>query len=298
MKDFNYKERNFKARKELKKRRQKMIKLYKSGKTYKEISEILGCSSTAPYHAMKERGIKAKPSWRNNRKYSVNESFFDNIDTEEKAYWLGFISADGSIYNGKVSIALADKDYKHLEKFRKSLNSNHPIRYRSYNIKGYILNSCRIEISSVKMIKSLSKLGVTSNKVKTIKPICGLDENLMRHYFRGLVDGDGTIYPHRCSRSWIIGLAGNKYILNGFRKFINSKIKFNGKVKKQESCFDIRYNGILLPKCVAFLLYENSKIYLSRKKRLAGKLLKLKHSRTNLPHLKGIFENKLPLEVA
>ena len=38
------------------------------------------------------------------RKYNVNHDFFESINTEERAYWLGFISADGCIserYNYK-----------------------------------------------------------------------------------------------------------------------------------------------------------------------------------------------------
>jgi DNA-binding transcriptional regulator WhiA len=48
-----------------------------------------------------------------------NREFFDIIDTQEKAYWLGFFYADGSLWkNGKqLSILLSQNDIEHLQKF-------------------------------------------------------------------------------------------------------------------------------------------------------------------------------------
>ncbi len=298
MKDFNYKERSFKARKELKKRRREMVKLYKSGKTGSEIAKILKCSKGTPYHALKDSGIKTRPSSITNRKDFFNESFFDKIDTEEKSYWLGFITADGSLRHGKLSIQLAEKDISHLYKFRKAVKSKGPIKKRQNIIHGRVCKFARFTLYSVKLCNALKDKGLTINKVFTVKPYDKIPNKLKRFYYLGLFDGDGAIYPHRCTRSWIMNLVGNKYMVEGFRKFIYSKIKFNGGVSKSKKSFEVRYHGILLTKSVAFLLYKNSNIYLNRKKKLADKLLKVKHLRTNLPHLKDIFENKLPLEVA
>ena len=61
---------------------------------------------------------------RVSRKYNFDENFFDKIDTEEKAYWLGFIYADGAIFKRTLSIRLSTKDIHHLEKFKKILNTD------------------------------------------------------------------------------------------------------------------------------------------------------------------------------
>lgn len=37
--------------------------------------------------------------------YTKNDDFFENIDSEEKAYFLGFICADGSIINKKNKLS-------------------------------------------------------------------------------------------------------------------------------------------------------------------------------------------------
>lgn len=62
------------------------------------------------------------------RLYSYDEKFFEIIDNEEKSYWLGFIMADGCITKNKLIISLSEKDKSHLEKFKESIQSTHPIK--------------------------------------------------------------------------------------------------------------------------------------------------------------------------
>ena len=64
-----------------------------------------------------------------NRKYHVNSNYFDTINTEGKAYWLGFLFADAAVHPNRPSVALslAMRDVDHLKKFKRYLNSGHPI---------------------------------------------------------------------------------------------------------------------------------------------------------------------------
>lgn len=57
---------------------------------------------------------------------------FENIDTEEKAYWLGFLYADGCVGSkeSKVELSLAEKDLRHMEKFRSFIGIENKISYR------------------------------------------------------------------------------------------------------------------------------------------------------------------------
>ena len=99
---------------------------------------------------------------RNNNCYktkSVNEDFFEKIDTPEKAYILGFIYADGYIVNGikgknkdSLGITLSNEDKEHIDKFKKSIDSNHPIRI--YKTK-YGTNSARIIIQDEELVADL-----------------------------------------------------------------------------------------------------------------------------------------------
>jgi hypothetical protein len=72
----------------------------------------------------------------------IDSSVFDVIDTEEKAYWLGFIFADGNISSTghRFEINLCDRDLEHMEKLRKFLSMETEIRFEDYGTK----QTCRI----------------------------------------------------------------------------------------------------------------------------------------------------------
>ena len=87
-------------------------------KTTKEIKEYTNLSISTIMNVLKRNGMKNKTS----KVYSYDESYFKNIDTEEKAYWLGFLYADGYVRkrqrNSEMRLKLGIKDLDHLEKFK------------------------------------------------------------------------------------------------------------------------------------------------------------------------------------
>lgn len=138
--------------------KEQIIDLYQKGKTAKEISSILGFKYHQPvYNFFKKMG------WERNGKtgkrvYKVNEQFFNNINTEEKAYVLGFICADGHVEKDRLNITVAIKDEDILEKIRKATQSNHPIKevkrtnpYNKTDRKTLIL--VELMIGSVELVK-------------------------------------------------------------------------------------------------------------------------------------------------
>ena len=131
------------------------------------------------------------------RKYPFNERYFEKVNTEEKAYWLGFITADGGINipgHGRPSgyvlcINLKGDDKKHLEKFGKALGRKAPI-YDA--VSNYGTTVARYQVGSKKLVSDLMEHGLSPSKSFTCLPWQG-NEELMRHYWRGLFDGDGCI---------------------------------------------------------------------------------------------------------
>ena len=99
-----------------------------------------------------------------NKKYTLNENTFKQIDTGEKAYWLGFILADGLIDNSvahKLVINLQLSDIDHLYKFRDFLNADVPVKsYPHYKSSRATIRICR-----KKIVNDLKKFGVVPNKV-------------------------------------------------------------------------------------------------------------------------------------
>lgn len=137
---------------------------------------------------------------------ACDERFFEIIDTKEKAYWLGFIAADGCILERKsknkpksneftyiLSIGLATKDISHLEKFKKDLKCEYPIKIegRNHSKNGKYYETALLRVSRTVLCEDLMKQGVGRDKSKNLQ-IPNLSEDLLVHWIRGYFDGDGS----------------------------------------------------------------------------------------------------------
>ena len=122
---------------------------------------------------------------RGHRLESFNINIFDNIDTEEKAYWLGFIFADGYVSNEyRSEISLKRSDFEHLYKFTNFIDCNREISIDKYR--------CRFSFGSKHTVKRLIELGCVPRKSLVLK-FPKIDISLYRHFIRGYFDGDGSI---------------------------------------------------------------------------------------------------------
>lgn len=210
-----------------------------------------------------------------------------DINNEEKAYWLGFIVADGCVLWSKknkcVSIRLAQKDNEHVRQFAKAVGYNSEIK------------KSRIDLYSKKMASCLIDLGVTPRKTFSVRPWIG-DASLMQHYWRGVFDGDGCVTYHdkkrksgKTYRQWAVSLVGNKSIIYGFKKFVltNAKGPYNkGNCKPHSSIWHCTYGGIRPCQTVVKLLYNNSKVHLHRKKQLVDSLMEAQLKKSIIAHMK------------
>jgi hypothetical protein len=165
--------------------------------SFSELKELLIPKSDESIRIKANRmGLKKSP-------YYCDYHYFDSVDTEEKAYWLGFLTADGWInYNtrtksGTVGVELQYGDIEHLKKFNKSLNGNYKItdRWRECTLSksDKLFHYCCIRIFSVTMYDSLCKLGFTNNKSFEAYIPSDIPDDLLRHYIRGYYDGNGTL---------------------------------------------------------------------------------------------------------
>lgn len=206
-------------------------------------------------------------NYQNQSKF--DETIFDCIDTEEKAYWLGFIFADGYISrrDNTFEIALKKSDLNHLEKF------NTFMKHKNYNIKfGIYLNKyekCRWSVVNKHLWNTLNNLGCTPRKSLTLTFPNIIQENYYSHFIRGYFDGDGCISYIRNKSvvtpvSSIIGtnefLTKVKEILNNHE--IESNIKSDNRLNNNIKTLYFRKKSE-----ISFLnfLYKNSNIYLERK---------------------------------
>jgi ribosomal protein L15E len=129
------------------------------------------------------------------RRVSLNESFFENIDSKEKAYALGLICSDGSIDNDGYAFSFISKDIQLVEVFKKIISSGHKIcEIKSHDKRtNKIYTRFTIHVCSKKMVSDLRDIGIYNNKSFTCAlPV--INKSLFWHFFRGLFDGDGSIH--------------------------------------------------------------------------------------------------------
>lgn len=165
-----------------------IIERYNNGESTRKIAETSILSKSAISALLRRHDVETKGTGNSygysNKKYTLNASYFSKIDTEEKAYWLGFISADGHVSDEAIEINIQKKDEQHLVKFLKAVDSNSVIKYQD--------NAVCIDIYSKQMVADLRKLGFMHNKSET-QTFPDIPENLHVHFIRGLFDGDGSI---------------------------------------------------------------------------------------------------------
>ena len=208
-------------------------------------------------------------------KYTFNKNFFNRIDTEEKAYILGFLYADGNISDTikdrhyRLRILLKDSDSDILEKIKKSIDftgniSHREQKYQDKNKCGYKISD--LAIHSKTLHTQLMKHGLFPGKTFNIK-YPNIPEELDRHFIRGFFDGDGSIYlrKNRPNGFRINLTCASKEFLDEISKKIitNTKIKnCNINPTKNMYRFDKDKNDAIR---ILNWLYENSNIYLNRK---------------------------------
>lgn len=162
------------------------------------------------------------------RIHQLDDNFFEAINSESAAYFLGFIYADGNVYSSKkwnssvLTITQSQKDVDILYLFKKHIKSDKDIRKIIIGGKDYF----EMSINSVKLCSDLKKHGVVENKSLILTFPDFIDEDLMHHFIRGYFDGDGCIWEGKRKKMIVKDLSRK----DGIRERIihNVKITFTG----------------------------------------------------------------------
>lgn len=250
-----------------------MIAAYLAGATAKDSAALFGYSYAACFNALKRNGIKARSFSEVRRQRKIDETYFDQIDTEEKAYWLGFITADGAVSGKMLLLSQKVDDASHLEKFAASLQSDYPVKVRENSGFGKGHYQAYIHMTSARLVTALRRLGIDENKSFSVKPCQAIPSEYQPAYWRGMFDGDGGILHSPLSLPpWGLTLVGNYAMVSGFQEFIKQFVTSKATVIPCRTIFQIRYGGSKMPCAVAHVLYDNAIIYLDRKYELIQKL--------------------------
>lgn len=179
--------------------KEQIIKLYTSGIGLTTICKRFSCSPIPTKNMLKDMGVKIRNTEEAHeyQKMAIDESFFDNIDNQDKAYILGFWFADGTNHIGNkkpeysVSLVQRVEDIDILKRMRYKLGMERKLIYytRPSDGRKYV----RLEFKNKHISLRLSELGVVPRKTFITKFPDYLSDELVPHFLRGLMDGDGCI---------------------------------------------------------------------------------------------------------
>jgi hypothetical protein len=232
---------------------------YKLGKEYKI------CSTTI-YNFLEKEGIQRRENSDNSRRFKFDFDYFEKIDSEEKAYILGFIYADGcmSKVQNYIRIIIHSKDIDVLEKINKSLGSNYPIK----KVKGK--DHVDLTLCSKKTREDLGKLGCLPNKTYHLD-FPDINPSLKRHFIRGFFDGDGCFTFSLERNRFSVKIVCTFEMSDALTKIVKDELEIDAKSYvisnlKRAKLKSFEIQGMY--KCHKFLdfIYNNANIFLKRKK--------------------------------
>lgn len=205
------------------------------------------------------------PSRLGTRKYALDEHYFDAITDERRAYWLGFITADGGVIGSALRIELAGCDEGHLRRFAADIQSEAPVTGSRRGCALATVNSWRIT-------EALARLGITERKSATVQPWAG-PAALMPHYWRGMVDGDGSISRNHRGE-WSFDLNGSEACVREFAR-LGRRLTGSRAVERhlKGGCWRWATAGSEMAQVLARELYGGAEVALPRKAERAAELI-------------------------
>ena len=242
-----------------------------------QLTNYFPISQVAINALLRRNGYDAKSASELKRKYPIVEDFFDDINTEEKAYILGLLYADG--YNdtnrNSVSLGLKETDREILDKITVLIQPTKPLQYINTQNNGFknSQNQYRLVMESRKISQRLIELGCGKAKTHNLVFPTGtqVPKYLQRHFIRGYFDGDGSVSGDKQKQLSFVGTID--FLLHLQQILIEelgfSKTKLDQRHKEREDEIrSLRYCGI--NQCITFRdwLYKDATICMERKKNI------------------------------
>lgn len=252
--------------------KQQVIDLFEGGKSSDYISKQLVIPKTTLIRNLDKLGYNFDRNHSSSR-YNLNQSYFEKIDSEVKAYWLGLIYADGSnkVNRSTFVLGLKEDDKAILELLKKDLEYNNSIKVYKDN-RGNRKDFYTLNVYSKKICEDLEAHGVTQNKTYTLQAP-SISEEFYSHFLRGYFDGDGSISTTTTEtnhRKDAITFTGTSEVVS-FVKSICNKLDINSNIyerhpERDNNNFTLVISGRLnVIKLCEFMYDNNNGRFLKRK---------------------------------
>lgn len=247
--------------------KEKLIKCVNNKMSGHQIANEIGINYTTTHRWLRKLGLNLY-NYHNELKF--DNTVFDSINTEEKAYWLGFLYADGCVRakTNTVELSLMGSDINHLRKFQEFLKykKEPTLGVAKYNEKEF--SRCRLAVTDRHFHDTLISKGCIPNKsLVLVFPNENIfsSKELIRHFIRGYIDGDGCIYIQKGYS--IFNIVGTKEFLNSIKNYyprIFSSVLHKDKRRPNSNTYSM---SVSAKKAAYFgdILYKGANIFLERK---------------------------------
>lgn len=260
-----------------------MVALYRDGFNLGQIGDKLHIQRRTVRATLARAGFDIP---RRRRVLDLDESAFAVV-TEESAYWIGFLMADGCVTEPRgegmpsIRLSLAEEDAAHVERFKAFLKSSHKItvikkKTSTFGGKEYnSQNAHTLVVHSKRLADALRSFGVTTLKTHTAR-VRGLE--LDRHFWRGVMDGDGSVHVlpgagRRLRPAPGLNLCGSYHTLAQFVDFVHAHApQAKLKIQRRPSISQVNMCG-KYARLILSVLYSDCAVALDRKHQKALAIL-------------------------
>ena len=239
---------------------------------YNYIEYQLLVSENGIRHILRRYNIPLRTYSEINQKYKRNSHYFDVIDNENKAYYLGLLYADGNNFSkhNAITLSLQEEDGYLVEKFKDELEYEGPVHYDELSKKNpNHKNQVRLTINDEYMSRQLYDIGLVDNKSLILVFPEYIEDTFIRHFIRGYFDGDGGVYYDKNRNRLSTNTTGTLEFLIKLKEILNS-IGIDCNISHPKQSKD--NNTYILATCgnknsLKYLswMYENSYIKMIRK---------------------------------
>lgn len=255
--------------------RENIRELYQSGLTIRQIVEMFDNKYTEGFIGFIIKDI-SRP---NGKAATLNHSYFREIDNEHKAYWLGFIYADGSVKQDKgkgknggwnLTMELKVTDKYILEQMCHDLESDKiPREYRVDSCRNgwKPKHNAKVTFFSKELCQDLIRWGAVPNKTHLLKELPTIPKDLMKHFIRGYFDGDGTIYINSESNKIRTAFYGTHDYIESIQSYLNEELGLSRKKVIDQKQAKVSFISFAYQESLILCewLYSDATIYLTRK---------------------------------
>lgn len=192
---------------------ERIAREYQQGSSTMDIAEKYGVSDVAVSNRLRLGGHSVRESGWASRKYPIRHDAFSSMSDVRAAYWAGFLMADGCISSaGRITLALADCDVHHIAAWLDFLGCPHRPIQRP-------LGKARAQVSSRMLTRDLAQHGIVVRKTTAGVP-ASRELAAKPDFWRGMIDGDGTIMPPRGKHGPSLGLVGSHVVMEQYSEFL------------------------------------------------------------------------------